>query len=91
VRKPLTRNFLDLERLLWREQVQGSGDFADTVGGEVLATVVAWAGLTKTGWSAVLGESGDPAAVDVADHGWEFVGGRLRPGLGAPLLMAGGT
>jgi len=27
------------------------------------ATVVAWAGLTKTGWSAVLGESGDPAAV----------------------------
>ena len=69
----------------------GSGDFADTVGGEVLATVVAWAGLTKTGWSAVLGESGDPAAVDVADHGWEFVGGRLRPGLGAPLLMAGGT
>jgi AcrR family transcriptional regulator len=32
--------------------------------------------------SAVLGESGDPAAVDVADHGWEFVGGRLRPGLG---------
>jgi len=91
VRKPLTRNFLDLERLLWREQVQGSGDFADTVGGEVLATVVAWAGLTKTGWSAVLGESGDPATVDVADHGWEFVGGRLRPGLGAPLLMAGGT
>ena len=57
----------------------------------MLATVVAWAGLTKTGWSAVLGESGDPAAVDVADHGWEFVGGRLRPGLGAPLLMAGGT
>ena len=58
------QEFLDLERLLWREQVQRSGDFADTVGGEVLATVVAWAGLTKTGWSAALGESGAPAAVD---------------------------
>jgi hypothetical protein len=87
----LTRNFLDLERLLWREQVQGSGDLADTVGGEALVTVVAWAGLTNTGWSAVLGEPGDRAAVDVADHGREF--GRRAParGLGAPLLMAAGT
>ena len=60
VRKPLTRNFLDLERLLWREQVQGSGDFADTVGGEVLATVVAWAGLTKTGGPRSWGSPATP-------------------------------
>jgi hypothetical protein len=47
--KLLTRDSLDVERLLWREQVQGSGDVADTVGGETLATAMAWARLRKTG------------------------------------------
>jgi hypothetical protein len=71
MRKPLTRVFLDLERLSLREQVQGSGDFADIVVGEVLATVVAWAGLRKTAVRG-LGEPGGCAGVDVVDHGWEF-------------------
>ena len=60
MRKPLTWHPLDVERLPWREQVRGQADSADMVGGEVLATVVAWAGVDEDGGSQ---SWGSPAVV----------------------------
>jgi hypothetical protein len=45
MREALARHFLDVERLLWREQVSGLGRFEGPVGGKVAAGVSALARL----------------------------------------------